>query len=214
MCLASFPSTPYLTTSALRLADNFDINSIYSIPGTNQQYHFGSVSESKEEPKCLNTISRDIMPPKPPTPIPPFYRISFLILDPLIAIWGALMNIFTPSIAVDAFVPASISPYQPLQSFLLHQISGGLLTCAILDVFLLRKTNEVWIWRTQQWAQLAYDVVILGSQVHSWGQQGRLSLGKLRVEDYGSFGIVVVVGVVRCLFIAGVGMRRKVSKRH
>lgn len=152
------------------------------------------------------------MPPKQFNPIPTFYRIAFLIIDPLIALSGAYMDIFTPATTVNAFVPSSLSPYQPLQSFLLHQIAGGLLTCAILDIFLLRKTNELWIWRTQQWAQLAYDVVILVSQVHSWDLQGRLSWGALRMEDWGSFGIVAVVGFVRVFFIAGVGMRRKGGK--
>ncbi|KAF2166926.1 hypothetical protein M409DRAFT_22978 [Zasmidium cellare ATCC 36951] len=152
------------------------------------------------------------MPPKQPTPIPLFYRVAFLIIDPLIAVWGAYMNIFTPQVTVNAFVPSSLSPYQPLQSFLLHQIAGGLLTCAILDVFLLRQTNELWIWRTQQWAQLAYDVVILGSQAYSWGLQGRLSLAVLRVEDYGSFAITALVGLVRTLFLVGAGLKRKGGK--
>ncbi|KAK4496241.1 hypothetical protein PRZ48_012221 [Zasmidium cellare] len=153
------------------------------------------------------------MPPKS-SPVPTFYRIAFLIIDPLIAISGVYLNIFAPALTVDSFVPSSLSPYQPLQSFLLHQIAGGLLTCAILDVFLLRKTNEVWIWRTQQWAQLAYDVVILTSQVYSWVQQGRLSLGALRLEDWASFAIVAVVGLVRILFIAGIGMKRNGGKRR
>lgn len=154
------------------------------------------------------------MPPKQSNPIPTFYRISFLIIDPLIAVWGAYMNVFTPSITVDAFVPSSLSPYQPLQSFLLHQIAGGLITCAILDVFLLRKTNELWIWQTQQWAQLAYDMVILSSQVYSWGQQGRLSVGQLRAEDWVSFGITATVGIVRVLFLARIGMKAKRGKRE
>ncbi|KAF7192923.1 hypothetical protein HII31_05734 [Pseudocercospora fuligena] len=143
----------------------------------------------------------------PSTNIPTFYRIFFLYVDPLIAGWGVYMNIFTPQVSVDAFVPASISPYNALQSTpLCHQIAGGLLTCAVLDFTLLRRTNEVWIWQAQQYAQLAYDIVILWSIRTSLDQQGRLSLAGLRVEDWGTIVIVFVCGLLRALFCANIGL--------
>ncbi|EME82291.1 uncharacterized protein MYCFIDRAFT_211588 [Pseudocercospora fijiensis CIRAD86] len=140
--------------------------------------------------------------------IPSFYRIFFLYVDPLIAGSGVCMNIFTPQVSVDAFVPASISPYNTLQSTpLCHQIAGGLLTCAVLDFTLLRRTNEVWIWQAQQYAQLAYDVVILWSIWTSLAQQDRLHLAGLRIEDWGTIVIVFVCGLLRALFCANVGLR-------
>lgn len=145
--------------------------------------------------------------------IPTFYRVFFLYVDPVIALWGAYMNIFTPQVSVDAFIPASISPYNALQSGpLCHQIAGGLLTCAILDFTLLRRTNEVWIWQAQQYAQLAYDLVILWSMWTSLDQQGRLSLAGLRVEDWGTLIIVAVCGLIRALLCANVGLKKQSGK--
>lgn len=147
--------------------------------------------------------------------IPTIYRIFFLYLDPLIAASGVYMAFFTPSKFIDGFLPPSIAPYSPLQqSFLLHQLGGALLLCIILDLFLLRKTNEVWIWKVQQAGQLVYDVAMLAGVYQALQLQGRLNLSGLRAEDWGTVAITGVCGVVRALFCAGVGLRKKGKGRR
>jgi len=138
--------------------------------------------------------------------IPAIYRIVFTIIDPLIASWGAYLNLFTPAFAVNAVVPATLSPDVPLHHFLNHQIAGGLLVCVVSDIFLLMQTSEIWIWKRIQAGQLLYDFVILWSTWYSLGQQGRLSVASLRVEDWGGIAIVGTVAVLRTAFCLGIGL--------
>ncbi|KAI5365262.1 hypothetical protein Slin15195_G047980 [Septoria linicola] len=86
----------------------------------------------------------------PQTTIPTFYRLFFTVLDPMIALHASYMMFFTPAVVTDAFVPAAISPYDPSQTFFQQQLGGALLMCAVLDIFLLRQTNEIWIWKVMQ----------------------------------------------------------------
>lgn len=147
--------------------------------------------------------------------IPTFYRKFFLIVDPTIAVWGVYLNTFSPDTVVDAIIPSGlsgISPRSPLHTFLLSQISGALLFCVFLDVFLLRNTGEVWIWKTQQFGQLLYDVVMLVGIAVALRDQGRLGVESWRVEDWGTIGITGGCALVRAFFCAGIGfggMKRK-----
>lgn len=145
--------------------------------------------------------------------IPTFYRIAFLAIDPLIAGHGAYLHIFSPAVVVDAFVPASIAPYNPRYGFLQHQLAGALLMCVIVDLFLLRKTRELWVWDPIQSGQLLWDVVMLASQVYSIWDQGRLNLEGMRLEDWGSFAITGGIGLVRTAFLMRVGMSRRGRER-
>lgn len=144
-------------------------------------------------------------------PIPLFYRISFIAIDPLIAAWGAYMDIFTPAFAIAAFAPPNIVPYNPFYNFLQHQLAGALLLCVIIDLFLLRKTRELWVWDPVQSGQLVWDVIMAVSQVYSWEQQGRLSVKKLRWEDWGALAITGVIGLVRVAFLMRVGFGKGVG---
>ena len=120
--------------------------------------------------------------------------------------WGVYMNFVTPEKVIDAFLPREVSPYNPLQQqFLLNQISGALLFCVFLDVFLLRNTGEVWIWKTQQAGQLVYDALMLYGQYAALSQQGRLDVMMWRIEDWGCLGITAGCALVRVLFLADLG---------
>lgn len=138
--------------------------------------------------------------------IPTIYRISFTIIDPMIAAWGAYMNLFTPGFVVNAFVPASLSPDVPLHHFLNHQIAGALLMCVTLHLCLLMQTKEIWIWKRVQAGQLLYDLVMLWSTWYSLGQQGRLSFESIRSEDWGGIAITGTAAVLRTAFCLGIGI--------
>ena len=81
----------------------------------------------------------------------------------------------------------------------------GLFAAIFLDVFLLRNTAEVWIWKTQQAGQLIWDVVMIGGMFVALEQQGRLAFSALRVEDLGTLGITAGCGLVRALFLLDIG---------
>ncbi|KAM3418051.1 hypothetical protein BST61_g6257 [Cercospora zeina] len=142
-----------------------------------------------------------------PPPIPKPYHLFFTTLDPLIALSGVYMMFFTPALVTHAFIPSSLSPYNPLQTFFQHQIGGALLMTLVLNIFLLRRTNELGIWKVVQAGGLVYDLAILYGTCYALGQQGRLSPAKYRVEDWGNLGMVGMCAVVRALFCAGFGMK-------
>ncbi len=86
---------------------------------------------------------------------------------------------------------------------------------AIIDIVLLRYTQDVGVWKIIQVAVLVYDLTLLYSTYYSLGQQGRLSFDALRWEDWGGIIITAQAVVVRTAFLLDVGLRktRRTSKR-
>jgi hypothetical protein len=146
--------------------------------------------------------------------IPAFYRFYFRWSDPAICLWGAYMDFFTPAFDFHAFVPESISPYNPYFDTILQQLGGSLLMLAVIDIVLLRYTNDINIWKILQLAVLVYDSTLLVSIYYSLGQQGRLSLSALRWEDWGGIVITAQAAVVRSLFLLGVGLGSSKGKKR
>lgn len=147
--------------------------------------------------------------------IPLFYRIYFRYADLALAIWGAYMDFFTPDVVYNAFVPTALAPRNPLHDFLTQQLGGALLMCAFMDLVLLRYTTDVNIWKIWEAALLCYDAALSYSIYYALMQQGRLSLGALRLEDWGSIVITAQAALVRLLFVFGVGLKKgKGAKTH
>ncbi|KAK5171947.1 uncharacterized protein LTR77_003584 [Saxophila tyrrhenica] len=138
--------------------------------------------------------------------IPSFYRFYFRWSDPAICLWGAYMDFITPAFVLNAFVPSTIAPHNPLFDFTLQQLGGALLMLAFIDVVLLRYTNDIKVWKILQAAVLIYDLSLLYSNLDALGQQVRLSWGKLRWEDVGGIAITAQAVVVRTAFLLGVGL--------
>ncbi|EME44669.1 hypothetical protein DOTSEDRAFT_172972 [Dothistroma septosporum NZE10] len=142
--------------------------------------------------------------------IPPFYRLWFTTVDPALWLFGAFTTLTKPASVLNALAPdhaGSFSPGVPPIAFLLQQSAGARMMCAFTDIFLLRRTNEVPVWKTQQASILCYNLVSLGSMLWSWKQQGRLSLDVLGSGDLIHFASVVVLAAIRAAFCAGIGLR-------
>lgn len=138
--------------------------------------------------------------------IPALYRFYFRWSDPAICLWGAWMDFITPAFVLNAFIPTAIAVRNPYFDFTLQQLGGALLMLIFFDVVLLRYTNDIKIWKILQMAVLIYDLSLLYSMYDSLGQQGRLSFGALRWEDWGSIVITAQAAVVRTAFLLGVGL--------
>ena len=80
-----------------------------------------------------------------------------------------------------------------------------------LQVFLLRATNDLKVWKLFQTAVLLFDAVCLWSLWVTLEKQDRLSLSKWRSEDWGCVVITLGVAVVRSAFLAEVGFRKIVG---
>lgn len=145
--------------------------------------------------------------------IPTFYRLYFSWLDPAVCVWGSYMDFFTPAFVVAATLPPSISPHNTYYDWVLYQLGGALLSILVIDVVLLRYTNDINIWKIWEVAVLVYDLGLLYSFYRALELQGRLSFGALRFEDWGAIVITAQAAVVRSAFILGVGLSASGSRR-
>ena len=116
------------------------------------------------------------------------------------------MDFVTPAFVSNAFLPSTIAKWDPLFDFTLQQLGGALVMLAFIDIVLLRYTNDVKIWKILQAAVLIYDLSLLYSNYYSLKQQGRLTVGALRWEDWGGIFISAQAVVVRSAFLLGVGL--------
>ena len=139
--------------------------------------------------------------------IPYFYSLWFTTIDPLVAVHGAYMNIFTPATTLDAYIPAEVAPYNP-NHYILFQIEAAHFLClAFLSTILLRYTQDIQVWKIMQAAILIVDLGMLYSLGNSLDQQGRLAVAKWRAEDWGCLLIVGFVTLLRSAFLLEVRFR-------
>ncbi|OAA38786.1 beta-mannosidase mndA [Cordyceps fumosorosea ARSEF 2679] len=135
--------------------------------------------------------------------VPFFYRFFFQNVDPLIALWGAYLNLADPSAAVRASAPAST--YDPRQVFLFHQAGGLALAVAVLSALVPRRSRDLGVWRALQLALLLSDFAGLSGIYHGLEVQGRLRPGAWTADDWALAGSYALLTAVRALFLLGVG---------
>ena len=93
---------------------------------------------------------------------------------------------------------------------LLDHLAAFLVGFVFFQLYLLpKRSGDLLVWRGVQAGTLLIDVCLLAAVTRSLAAQGRLELGKLRVEDWGNFAITGTVGVVRSAFLLGIGMKGK-----
>jgi len=91
----------------------------------------------------------------------------------------------------------------------LQQLGGFFIATIVLQVVLLRYTQDVNIWKIVQFSILINDYALFHSLWVALSAQKRLDFGKIRAEEWGTIGITAFVTVARVLFLAGVGLGRK-----
>lgn len=149
-------------------------------------------------------------------PIPSFYRVFFTSIDPLIALSGAYLSLFDPGTVLASSFDRS-SPYAvptPAITVLLTQAAGALSVMAFLMVFMLRRTDDIVIWKLFESSILIADVALFRSLWQALEAQGRLDVTVLRAEEWGTIAITGFVTLMRVLFVSGVGfgVREHVKK--
>jgi hypothetical protein len=148
------------------------------------------------------------MAPSPRVPF--YYRLFFTWLDPIICVWGAYMDFFTPKVVLSSHIPNPAAP-DIGHAMILKQRGGGMLNFAVLSAVLLRYTSDIEIWRIAQAAFLLVDISYFWSVYEVLESQGRLGWETWRAEDWGSLVIVTAATVTRVAFLAGLGLRYRES---
>ncbi|KAK7188665.1 hypothetical protein DPSP01_013309 [Paraphaeosphaeria sporulosa] len=139
--------------------------------------------------------------------IPACYRIFFTSIDPLIALSGAYMDYFDPETILASAFPRSGSYAKPTPpvTFLLMQAGGSFIMMAFLMVFMLRYTSDVKIWKMFQFGVLVTDFTLFFSLFGALEGTGRLNVGAVRWEEWGTIIITGFLTLLRLAFLGGFG---------
>lgn len=160
--------------------------------------------------------------------IPRFYRVFFTVIDPILSIFGAISEIYSPSNSKNDYMltllkvhtsPSSILPnYSTNPSIppstetrlLLDALVGFFLFLAFLQVVLLRaRPYDLGVWKILQAGTILVDVAMVLAFARALSNTDRMNTTTWRVEEWTNIVINSAVGFTRVLFVLGVGMRGK-----
>lgn len=108
---------------------------------------------------------------------------------------------------MDGLIPASMSVADPNHGFLFHGLAALYAFVGLMLAGTLRVTSEINVWRMVVGGVWMIDMALLASMYVSIEQQGRLSMDKLRWQDWAALGFTAGVGVIRSFFLAGIGVK-------
>ncbi len=139
-----------------------------------------------------------------PPSVNAFYYYTFTIFDPIVCISCIYINLFAPQMFIDPAFPRSSewANLTPSHAFLQHQFAGVFAMSAFLMVTMLPRTNDILVWKLFQTGILLTDVFTLFGLYGSVEVQG----WEVRSEAVRHVVITGVMGLLRVLFVAGVGV--------
>lgn len=143
--------------------------------------------------------------------VPFYYRLFFTYLDPIICVWGAYMDFFTPTVVLSSHIPDP-APADIGHVMILKQRGGAMLNFAIMSAVLLRYTSDIKIWNIAQAAFLMVDITYFWSVYDVLQSQGRIGWESWRGEDCGSLVIVTAATMTRLAFLAKVAFEKGKGK--
>lgn len=165
---------------------------------------------------CVTYIKYNLRPIKPlnnvPTMpqvqtssqhIPPFYRIFFTIIDPIICVWGAYMDFFDPQMVLSSHILANTPDIGHIM--ILKQRGGSMLGWGFISAFLLRYTQDIKIWHIVEIAILLVDFAYFPAVFGALNAQMRVLPETWRAEDWGSLIVTGTATLVRLAFLARLG---------
>ncbi|PVI03821.1 hypothetical protein DM02DRAFT_640360 [Periconia macrospinosa] len=139
-----------------------------------------------------------------PLTIPLPYRILHLYLEPLMALNGAILCIFNPSLFLSTFSPTL--RYTHSSQIIYDQLAATYVFLAFVEGVVLRATTELRVWKTVLGGLLVCDVLHLLAGVRCMSEEGRLlGVREWRVEDWIAVGTLLGPAAVRVAFLSGVG---------
>ncbi|KAB5571807.1 hypothetical protein GE09DRAFT_643791 [Coniochaeta sp. 2T2.1] len=136
--------------------------------------------------------------------LPALYRFTFLWYEPIGCLSGVYLNLFDKDHFLRLFVPGTTR--HPDHDILHSYVSGAMLSFSIIQAVLFRYTDDVNVWKIVNWGMIAWEACILHGSYNNLAAQGRLALGSWTRDDWMAVALPVLVGVVRVLYVCGVGL--------
>lgn len=159
------------------------------------------------------------MPVKPQArlgsfPLPRYYRLFFLLVEPISALAGFTMAFFKPQkylSLTDHLSPiTSTAPIPTSTNIVLLQLANLYLFFAFNEAFILRSTSDMRVWKTLIVGMLIADFGHLWSvSGHVMGSGVYWKVWLWNAMDWGNVWFVYVGILSRICFLLGVGMTGK-----
>ena len=124
------------------------------------------------------------------------------------ALYGVYATVATPIDFLLGYAPNVLNPPANETALALDALAGFFAALAFLQLVLLRlRPHDVAVWKCVQFAGVLVDVGVVAGFYRVLLRQGRLSLSAMRSEESGQMIGTAVLGMVRMLFVLGVGIR-------
>ncbi|KAF1360852.1 hypothetical protein EJ07DRAFT_164978 [Lizonia empirigonia] len=131
-----------------------------------------------------------------PPPVPAFYRLVFLYLEPLSICAGAVQAFF--------FQPAYLA-VPVATSIVLTQLANLYLGLALTEALVLRVTSEYSVWKALIMVLLIADVGHLYSVLPLGFSRAFLQCWNWNAIDWGNVGWVYFLALTRMCMLLGIG---------
>jgi hypothetical protein len=169
-----------------------------------------SILLAHRSPPAVPSMAKPVPAPSTPaaSPIPNFYRLVFLYIEPVSTLLGAIHAHYLQPKYLSLTHATSCPDVIPLgTSIVLSQLANLYLLLCINEALVLRATKDLKVWRTFILGLLIadlghlYSVRLVGSWVY-------YEFWNWNAIDWGNVPFVYWLAVVRCFFLAGVGFER------
>lgn len=148
--------------------------------------------------------------------LPVLYRATFLLIEPLFALSGAIVAYCKPldylQLTHGASAPISTASIPLSTNIALTQLANLYLLFAFNEAFILRSTSNLQVWRTVLLGMLIADFGHLYS-VSALGPDIYWKATQWNVMDFGNVGFVYAGACMRIAFLCGIGLNVSPDKQ-
>jgi hypothetical protein len=140
--------------------------------------------------------------------IPYIYRLALTTIEPFFAASGALLAFRNPTGYLSSMTRNSAS-FEPSTAFLYTELGGAWLYFAFVEVVVLRRFDDLRLWRYLCLGMLLSDAAYCHSVAQAvGGWSAWVSLADWTIEDWIVFVTTASMILVRILIVLGVGVKK------
>lgn len=137
---------------------------------------------------------------------PLIYRLCFLWIEPMSALFGVLVNLTTPITFLQSLSPlATATTLSPLEKPIYDQLAAHLFLFAWMEMVVLRSTSDTKVWKRVLFGMFLCDMLHLWASYSILGVSVYFNPVRWRWEEWVNFVALYGFGSLRLAFCARVG---------
>ena len=141
--------------------------------------------------------------------LPIVYRVTFLTIEPFLALLGAMHAHMAPASFLAGFVPppaSSSSSLDPALHIVFTYLAATYVLVAFTLAVVLRATSELRVWNAVLLGVLVCDVLHLYGSLRALGPDVFWNPVRWRGQDWTNLGLLWSMAVLRVCFLMGLGI--------